>query len=252
MANAELGGGELGPWKLVNVLLHLFNGLLLTMLAMRLFSRSVSTPKAAWLGFAAGAIWMVHPLQVSTVLYTVQRMSELSALFVFGGLWAWCRGRDMLCGGGERRAGAWWLASALIIALPLAALSKENGLLLVFFLAALEWTVYADAERPRWLKWLVVGCVVLPLVLAAGYFATDLQGRFLNSYTVRAFTPLERLATQAIVLVDPFTEENGATALAPGSQKTLRYPDVNDDFFGNCIYRLVARNLDQRVRHFPF
>ena len=43
------------------------------------------------------------------------------------------------------------------------------------------------------------------------------------------------LNAQAVIIVDPFTEENGATALAPGSQKALRYPDETDDFFGNCI-----------------
>lgn len=43
------------------------------------------------------------------------------------------------------------------------------------------------------------------------------------------------LNAQAVVLVDHFTEENGATALAPGSQKSLRYPDEADDFFSSCI-----------------
>ncbi len=40
---------------------------------------------------------------------------------------------------------------------------------------------------------------------------------------------------QAVIIVDPFTEENGATALAPGSQKTLRYPTSEDKFHENSI-----------------
>jgi len=43
------------------------------------------------------------------------------------------------------------------------------------------------------------------------------------------------LNAQAIILIDPFTKENGATALVPGSQKNLQYPNKNDDFFGRCI-----------------
>jgi ectoine hydroxylase-related dioxygenase (phytanoyl-CoA dioxygenase family) len=43
------------------------------------------------------------------------------------------------------------------------------------------------------------------------------------------------LNAQAIILIDEFTKENGATALAPGSQKDLCYPDKNSDFFGRCI-----------------
>ena len=51
------------------------------------------------------------------------------------------------------------------------------------------------------------------------------------------------LNAQAIILIDEFTDENGATALAPGSQKDLRYPDKNDDFFGKCI-RLTGKPGD--------
>jgi ectoine hydroxylase-related dioxygenase (phytanoyl-CoA dioxygenase family) len=35
-------------------------------------------------------------------------------------------------------------------------------------------------------------------------------------------------------LLDPFTEETGATAYAPGSQKELRYPNEDDKFFDIC------------------
>ena len=36
---------------------------------------------------------------------------------------------------------------------------------------------------------------------------------------------------QATILLDPFTEETGATAYRPGSQKVLHYPDASDNFF---------------------
>ncbi|MEM8788774.1 MAG: phytanoyl-CoA dioxygenase family protein [Pseudomonadota bacterium] len=39
---------------------------------------------------------------------------------------------------------------------------------------------------------------------------------------------------QVTVVLDPFTEESGATAYAPGTQKALRYPTEADDFFGRC------------------
>lgn len=42
------------------------------------------------------------------------------------------------------------------------------------------------------------------------------------------------LNAQAIFVIDPFTEERGATALMPGSQKHLRYPRESDNFFENC------------------
>ncbi|MCP4308566.1 MAG: phytanoyl-CoA dioxygenase family protein [bacterium] len=42
------------------------------------------------------------------------------------------------------------------------------------------------------------------------------------------------LNAQATIVIDPFTEERGATALLPGSQNHLRYPRKTDDFFGKC------------------
>ena len=39
---------------------------------------------------------------------------------------------------------------------------------------------------------------------------------------------------QVSILLDPFTEETGATAYAPGSQKELRYPNEDDKFFDIC------------------
>jgi len=39
---------------------------------------------------------------------------------------------------------------------------------------------------------------------------------------------------QVSVILDPFTEQSGATAYVPGSQRELRYPVEADDFYGKC------------------
>ncbi|MEM9248936.1 MAG: phytanoyl-CoA dioxygenase family protein [Pseudomonadota bacterium] len=39
---------------------------------------------------------------------------------------------------------------------------------------------------------------------------------------------------QVSVILDPFTQESGATAFVPGSQKALRYPTEADGFFDRC------------------
>lgn len=39
---------------------------------------------------------------------------------------------------------------------------------------------------------------------------------------------------QVTIILDPFTEESGATAYVPGSQKELRYPGESDRFFERC------------------
>lgn len=42
------------------------------------------------------------------------------------------------------------------------------------------------------------------------------------------------LNAQATIMLDPFTEETGATAFVPGSQRELHYPDEDDRFFERC------------------
>ncbi len=39
---------------------------------------------------------------------------------------------------------------------------------------------------------------------------------------------------QVSVILDPFTKESGATGYVPGSQKYLRYPGPEDNFFEHC------------------
>lgn len=43
---------------------------------------------------------------------------------------------------------------------------------------------------------------------------------------------------QVSILLDPFTEETGATAYMPGSQRELRYPTEADGFYENCARML--------------
>lgn len=45
---------------------------------------------------------------------------------------------------------------------------------------------------------------------------------------------------QASILLDPFTEQSGATAFVPGSQRELRYPAESDRFFERCERMLGA------------
>jgi ectoine hydroxylase-related dioxygenase (phytanoyl-CoA dioxygenase family) len=43
---------------------------------------------------------------------------------------------------------------------------------------------------------------------------------------------------QVTVILDPFTEQSGATAFVPGSQKDLRYPVEADRFHERCARML--------------
>ena len=89
--NAQISG-ELSAWamKFTNLLLHAGMALLAYHLILRLLIQSpqvdFNEQRASWLAATAAALWLLHPLQVSTVLYAVQRMEQLAALATLAAL----------------------------------------------------------------------------------------------------------------------------------------------------------------------
>ena len=95
IADAVTHGPDVWWWKYNNLMLHLISGLLVCWLtALLLQALPKKTGVDPWIaGIVVGGLWLLHPIQVSTVLYTVQRMTELSTLFVLAGLICYVKGR---------------------------------------------------------------------------------------------------------------------------------------------------------------
>ncbi|RLA40333.1 MAG: hypothetical protein DRR06_17595, partial [Gammaproteobacteria bacterium] len=150
----------------------------------------------------AASIWLLHPLHVSTVLYAIQRMAQLSTLFIIAGLLLFVRYRlrwaESGASIGELVAAGLWL----VLLGALAVLSKENGALLPWLVAVVEVTLFrgiwcgSPSRRLVWLGW---GFLALPIVLITVVFLVSpetISGRFAG----REFSLEERLLTQGRVL----------------------------------------------------
>lgn len=194
------------PFKTTNILLHLVCGLLLAWLGLRIsLAQGVSTRTAAWIAVAAASLWLLHPLHVSTVLYAVQRMAILAALFVLAGLLVYVIGRLNLAQGNTRRA---FVQMSLGIGFftPLAFFSKENGALLPLLALTLDATVLQKlhvppaSQRP-FQVWRAV-FLFAPLAAMAIYFISSWSNGISRGYLGRPFTLEERLLTEPRVLWD--------------------------------------------------
>jgi len=191
------------PWdfKYVNLMIHLLNGCLVFWLIL-LLGRclALSERQSLLLALLTSSIWLLHPLQVSTVLYVVQRMTQLSALFTLVGLLIYLYGRQFLANN-QLKAGFFWMSVGVAVGGTLATLSKENGILLIFYVLALEFTLLQRLSKPRtWHIWASI-FLYLPLFLLSLYFVTHIDS-LLRTYEVRHFTLEERLLTQPRVLID--------------------------------------------------
>lgn len=138
------------PYHLENLALHLAAALALLALARRI----APEPGAAVL---AALLFAVHPVNAESVDLVVARNNALVALFMLGACVAWLRAR-------ETGRGLPMAASAALFLLAL--LSKETGLMLLPFLAALELALPAregEGLRARLLRF-------APLAAAAAIY----------------------------------------------------------------------------------
>lgn len=208
--NQLAGGLDSFGFKAINLLLHLLAGAALFGLLRSLLNAaatagalhsSLDEPRHREQAAAlATALWLLAPLQASTVLYVVQRMTLLSALFSFLGLWAYVHGRGLQLQG--RRGGPWlWLAMPALTLL--AALGKENGLLVPLLALACEWTLLrwraAMPESRRALRSTWIALTLIAALLAL-WKLPDYWSGLAGSYAGRPFTLEERLFTETRVL----------------------------------------------------
>lgn len=190
------------PWafKAVNILLHLINGGLVFCFA-RLVSRALapSVTRSSLFPLAVTALWLLQPMHVDTVLYVIQRMTELSALFILAGLCGFAWGRTSYPRWSVRRC---YVVMSISIALGtlLALFSKENGILLPLYACVVDLTLLRGVQRPPCYRVWRALFLLLPVAVVAGYLVFNL-GNELHGFSARPYTPWQRQLTEARVLM---------------------------------------------------
>ena len=197
--NHYFSGLDPFAFKLTNLAIHLANGVLIFLLALRLFASSTSSTVQRRALIAAGVLataWLLHPIQLLPVLHVVQRMTSLSAFFLLLAFLCHMRGRDV----GIPRSAVWLLLGWGIF-WPLSFLSKETGLLFPFF--ALAWelivrrAVYGRLDRFARVFAVLAGVAMASTV---AYMLSPLGNWLWAGYGLRDFSLAERLLTEGRVL----------------------------------------------------
>lgn len=198
MANAALGGASPFGFKLANLALHLLAGALALLLLRRALA---AEPRLAALPAAAAAllaIWWLHPLQASTVLYVVQRMALLGAIAQLGAVLVYLHGRELLAREPARARLVLFVAFPACVALGL--LAKETAALAPLLALGVEMALYRG-RRVREVRLFFAAFLLLPALLAIAALAA-MPERFVGGYAGREFDLAQRLLTQPRVLLD--------------------------------------------------
>ena len=198
------------PMKRVNLAIHLLNGLLVFLLVRLILAvfaraRSKSAPSVKLrdaVALMVTAAWLLAPINLTSVLYVVQRMTSLAVTFTLLGLIAWLVGRERLYTGRGRNRGILLLAFTALVATPLALLAKEIGVLTLLYALVLEWVLYgfrrADRRLDRGIMAYFLVFLVLPGVFGLAWILPGILAP--GAWAARSFTLGERLLTEGRVL----------------------------------------------------
>ena len=204
--NYLVGGYDVKGYHLVNILIHIANGVLVYFLALILLRRnrtlidpqSMSDRRVHLAAFFAAAIFIAHPVQVQAVTYIVQRMASMATMFYLMSLLFYLLGRQREDRSGR---GAYWLAALASWLLALG--SKEIAATVPVAVILIEYFFFRDEEkawpgiRPGYLVFALVATVGVVLF----YLGTEPAVTIAGQYVGRDFTPGERLLTELRVLV---------------------------------------------------
>jgi hypothetical protein len=224
-------------FKLVNLFIHLANGCLIFIICRLLGGMALPGPYGNGASLATTALWLLHPIQLSTTLYAVQRMTLLSAFFTLLGIVVYLsmrvRHRARM---NPYRDGM--LGVLLWIVMLLAVFSKENGILLPVYLLCIELTLLRNyLKPPYWTRWTGI-FLIFPIACLIGYLGLNFNAQ-LGGYTLRGYSMFERVLTEAVVLTDYLK----LFLMPDPSAFSLYYDDygvVTSDFSGKFLMRATV------------
>ncbi|MFP4472783.1 MAG: tetratricopeptide repeat protein [Candidatus Omnitrophota bacterium] len=150
--NYQVSG--LAPWvfRLINVILHALSAYVFFAVCRRFLARKLVADerKRLWLPWIAGFIFLLHPIQTSTVSYVVQRATILSALFYLTAVYFYLSSRSH-----PQQLRPWHYTLSVIAGL-LGTMAKPTILSLPLMILLLEAFLVRDKSRPLWNRVLAV------------------------------------------------------------------------------------------------
>ncbi len=176
--NYYFHGLNLPGYHLVNIFIHVVNGILLYLFVFKTITLPVHRHHCRHPVFVASLatlLWFVNPMQIQAVTYIIQRMTSMATLFLLCSFLSYIYGR--LAAKTRIRVALFCLSGLCWI---LSVASKEIGLMLPVLVFVYEWFFFQDLDR-TWLK------------TTAVYLAAGLGGLMVAIYLIYGYSPLSLL-----------------------------------------------------------
>ena len=198
--NYYLFGYSTASFRVLNILIHIATGILLYFLlkAILCSSKSCLGEKKEWIAFFTALIWLVHPLQIQSVTYIVQRMNSMASMFFVATLLFYSIARSA-----KNPALKTVLFIGAISSSILSFGSKEISATLPFFIILYEF-YFLQKLNGRWIRkhmWYMLILLSVVAFVSLIYMGGDPLPRVSASYSIRNFTPFQRILTECRVIV---------------------------------------------------
>lgn len=202
--NAYASGIDPFAMKLTNVFIHLVNGLLVFLLTRRLLARTSPPDRRDALTAMLVALgWMLLPINLTAVLYVVQRMESLANVFVLLGLYGYVVGRQRML---RSQPGFVLCAMSLLLGTGIGVLAKESAVLTPLYAFIVEWLLFRgrtpERRMPRRVAALFAVILLIPAVLGLAWIGPALFRA--STWATRDFTMTTRLLSEARIVLDYF------------------------------------------------
>lgn len=218
--NYLLGGLDPWGWKLLNVVIHLANGVLLFCFLRSVLEQLEESGKLERIGFAVGranhlgsgelaallaGAWLLLPINLTGVLYVVQRMEALANVFVLLGLCGYVSARRKMLAG---KPGLWACAMSVTVPALLGFGAKETAIMLPLYAFIIEWLVFGFGKqqpasqgrlRDRGILALFGVLLVVPIVIGFAWLLPWILNP--EAWARRDFSLEMRLLSEARALV---------------------------------------------------
>lgn len=202
--NWYVGKSHVTGYHVVNIFIHIVAAFFLFLFIYQLFrtphlKNKYDDHAAYFIALLSAVLWAIHPIQTQAVTYIVQRMASMAAMFYIISMYFYLNGR---MGTVFKQRVFCFILSGISFGFGLA--TKENTAMLPVAILLMEIIFFQDMKSPQTRRkiYIVSAIVCCVLVLCSSWL-------FLNSglrslFTVsdyRYFTPIQRLMTEARVIV---------------------------------------------------
>jgi hypothetical protein len=207
--------------KLTNLLIHSINGLLVFLVARQLLLASALQTKGTHptiesndeprngntIAVLIASAWMLLPINLTCVLYVVQRMESMANAFVLIGLYGYLRCRSAMLSprssNGAKRSLFPLCAISIVMPVVIGSWVKETAIMLPLYAVLAEWVLFhferSRGQRDIRVTSLFLVTLILPAIIGLAWLLPSVLNP--DAWTTRDFTLSTRLLSETRVIV---------------------------------------------------